>query len=110
MQVQKVIDDFQSYRHLHNFIFKTTKNLLIDERKKHKLDIQYMDYDLSSVNDSPSDDKPKLKHHLHKLPKNLRKVAILRAWGFKYEEIAEFLNIPVGTAKHHMVKIKRRLS
>jgi RNA polymerase sigma-70 factor (ECF subfamily) len=43
------------------------------------------------------------------LPENIRKPFSMNTKGFKYHEIAEILNIPIGTVKTRIFVAKRQL-
>lgn len=53
---------------------------------------------------------PRLAKALQDLPPNQRDVLLLHAWAdLSYEEIAESLNIPVGTVRSSLSRARRRL-
>lgn len=50
-----------------------------------------------------------IENAIHKLPMNLQKPFTMNVCGFKYHEIAEILNIPIGTVKTRIFVARRIL-
>lgn len=126
IKVYKNLDKFHGDSSLYTWIYKIATNLCLDQIKKRK-DIIYMDEKLR-VNDDevefqiPSDEKTqdelyeqkelkqKLEKCIEKLPEKQRAMIVLRdIKGLAYDEIAEILELKLGTVKSQINRARLKL-
>jgi DNA-directed RNA polymerase specialized sigma24 family protein len=110
MQIEKMVYKFDSYLHFRRFVFKITKNILIDDTRRRKIDIKYVEHYLNPEADQLPEHNKEVRKQIYKLPGRIKKVAILRTWGLKYREISDSLDMPVGTVKNYIHITKKMLT
>ena len=100
---------------LRAWLFTIMHNLFINQVKKSNLyileDIEEHEKTQFSVDD-PSQDYfvTQLKQHMENLPMRQKEVLLLVSLeGFSYEEVAEILNIPVGTVMSRLHRSREKL-
>lgn len=79
------------------------KNINIDDYRKQKPVTGKMDQELADISSDP-DPVIEIGRLVNQLPIDQREVLILSGIGYRYKEIAEKLNIPIGTV---MSRLKR---
>lgn len=106
------------YDNLGPWLFRVTRNLAIDKRRRRKFEITGEDTMLEAREDSSplktltaSNDADVVRELVSKLPPDIREVVELRIFGgVAYKDIAVILNIPQGTAlwrMHRAVELLR---
>jgi RNA polymerase sigma-70 factor (ECF subfamily) len=102
------------------WLFRVTRNLAIDKRRRRKFEINEDDADMpeASAEGDPAltlrnkDDVEVVRDMVNELPKDLRDVVELRIdGGVSFKEIASILDIPQGTAlwrMHRAVELLRQ--
>ena len=114
LRVFKKLDTFQFTGSLEGWIRKIVYHSLADHFKKKSSKIHFLEIEKG--------DKPKENHVLEglyaedilksidKLPEATRRVFVLFAIeGYKHHEIAEALNISIGTSKWHLSEARKKL-
>ena len=102
------------------WIYTIGKNLFIDYTRKKRENHISLDrpYELNAPSDAltpeeriiSSQNSSQLDKMLEELPDHYRKMVELRFWGeLSYEEIAEKLNMPIGTVKTQIHRARARL-
>lgn len=127
IKVYNALPNFQFNFNFSSWIYKIASNNCIDFIRRKKLNFVYID-----KNDESDDDEYKfdikdpsltpeeqlqnkersnlLKQAIKKLPKNYQQVIHLRhEEELDYQEIAERLNIPLGTVKIHLFRARKQL-
>jgi len=96
-------DQFNPGKPLIAWAIQILKNINIDDYRKQKPIIGKVDPVLADVSSNP-DSVIDISRHVHQLPLEQREVLVLSGIGYRYKEIAEQLNIPIGTV---MSRLKR---
>lgn len=110
-------DRYRPKAKLKSFIYLLARRAWIDHRRKQeRLQRGYEkiagESELQRVADAPSleDAKSKVRLALDELSDEMRTVVVLSVYkGFKYREIAEILDIPLGTVKTRMFHALKKL-
>lgn len=110
------------FRHQTNFkswIFTIMRNIFINQYRRqkkwqaiHEQDASYIADTFGNKNDQYADSITRLgeiNREINGLSEDLKTTFNLYNEGFKYEEIAEQLNIPVGTVKSRLYMARRKL-
>ena len=99
------LDKFKEGTNLKGFLYTVMRNIFINNCRKNQTTSIYCQNDLSifhvTSNDS-SDYQVELdtfKELFRTLPDDFRDCLSLHADGYKYEEISEIMNCPIGTVK-----------
>jgi len=102
------------------WLFRVTRNLAIDKRRRRRFEIQEEDHELSEARAegnplnslTAKDDLRMIREMVDELPKGIRDVVELRIDGrVPFKDIAVILDIPQGTAlwrMHRAVQLLRR--
>lgn len=105
-------DNFQSW------VFTIMRNIFLNRMRRMQLEpISYGDYDvLASQSKQFSSETPEsgislaeIMQAIRSLPDEYQTPFLMLVAGFKYEEIAEELHIPVGTVKSRIFFARKRL-
>lgn len=126
IKVYKNLDKFNGDSSLYTWIYKIATNLCLDQIKKRK-EVIYIDEKLQ-LNDGevefqiPSDEKlqdeiyeqkelkQKLESCIDKLPEKQKAMIVLRdIKGLSYDEIAEILDLKLGTVKSQINRARLKL-
>ncbi|HEV3245377.1 MAG TPA: RNA polymerase sigma factor [Candidatus Paceibacterota bacterium] len=119
--VYQNIRDFDPTRRFSPWIYRIAHNAFVDVlRKQAKGPVYGLDFDRfvphPIYEDPVEDEKEKeemrvlLEKHLDELPPSSREIIDLHYFeGFKYQEIADILHIPIGTVGIRLSRAKRRL-
>lgn len=121
ISVYQNILDFDAARRFSPWIYRIAHNAFVDSlRKKAKGPVYGLDFDVlvphPVYEDVAESEKEKeemrvlLERHLDELPPAYREIIDLHYFeGFKYQEIADILHIPVGTVGIRLSRAKQRL-
>jgi len=127
IKVYKALPNFQFNFNFSSWIYKIASNNCIDFIRRKKLNFVYIDkndeneddeykFDIKDPNFTPEEQlqvkerSQLLKEAIKKLPKNYQQVIHLRhEEELDYQEIAERLNIPLGTVKIHLFRARKQL-
>jgi RNA polymerase sigma factor (sigma-70 family) len=113
-------DKFTDGTNLKGWLYTIMKNTFINNyrrmiKRNTFIDQTDNDFYLDSVSHAVKNDADKkfmlndIESAIVALPKNLRKPFTMNTKGFKYHEIAEILQIPIGTVKTRIFVAKRQL-
>lgn len=119
----KVLDNREKYKDDTNFkgwIFTIMRNIFINEYRKesHRADIidyenkaSMTEYDseFTCINTEHNLYNKEIRGILNALARYHRRPFLLYVWGYKYHEIAQLLNIPIGTVKSRIYSTKQLL-
>ena len=112
---------FRGQSSFSTWVYAVTRNTCLDIIRKNvktrsDIDIEEVEYFVSSHEGDPHEATERgqkvafLKKTINSLPEENRKTLILREMdGYSYEEIAELLNISVGTVKSRISRAKERI-
>jgi len=110
-------DEKSSY--LDRWLFRTIRNLHVDQIRKKAVAEKYNDYLTTEANDGGLDGNVDLEtlqeldqvgSAITRLPEEQRTVIILIGIeGFSYRETAEILGVPVGTVTSRLARARRQL-
>lgn len=127
VKVFGMLDRYNPSYAFSNWLFKITSNLCIDSMRKRRVDTVPMDQPISSEKgeyerqyESPSDDPEEvmvkgqkmrmLAKAIDQLPEHYRIMIVLRHQeDLSYEEIAEALEVPLGTVKARIHRAREML-
>lgn len=127
IKVYNALPNFQFNFNFSSWIYKIASNNCIDFIRRKKLNFVYIDkndesdddeykFDIKDPSLTPEEQLQKkershlLKQAIKKLPKNYQQVIHLRhEEELDYQEIAERLNIPLGTVKIHLFRARKQL-
>jgi|GEM_PF-843177 len=91
------------------------KTTVINYNKKHGrqspngiISLDSSDFDYTRGNDDTFEMLERLNQSLAKLPKKQRQILVYHTLGFKQEEIADLMNIKVGTVKSQLHKARKQ--
>lgn len=113
--------DFDSTRRFSPWIYRIAHNAFVDALKKRaKGPVYGLDFDRvvpHPIYEDPAESEKEkeemrvlLEKHLEELPSEYREIIDLHYFeGFKYQEIADILHIPIGTVGIRLSRAKRRL-
>ncbi len=124
LKVYTNIDKFQEDKNFNSWILKLSKNYCIDYWRKNKsyqqkvkLDESLFDGAIHNEAHTPEDSLIKnndimyLRQKLQLLPPDLRSLIIMRdIQNYSYQEIAEHLDIPLGTTKSRINRARLKLA
>ena len=96
-------DQYNPNKPLIAWAIQILKNINIDDYRKQKPIIGEVDPNLADVSSDP-DAVIEISRLVDQLPLDQREVLVLSGIGYRYKEIAEQLNIPIGTV---MSRLKR---
>ncbi|HPN37920.1 MAG TPA: sigma-70 family RNA polymerase sigma factor [Melioribacteraceae bacterium] len=123
----RFFDRFERGTNIKGWLFRILKNSFINEFRKGVKGPARVDYDdIQNFYESISESEIKTKHYeedafnqlldddistaLEKLPEDFRTVIILNDLeGFTYEEIADFVDCPVGTVRSRLHRARKML-
>lgn len=119
----KALDNKEKFVHAQNFkgwMYTIMRNIFINNyrRSLRQVDMNDDAYRLYSQNLTDGEegmrfeniyDLKELYKVIHAVPEDLKKPFLLFVAGFKYREIAEKMNLPVGTIKSRLFLIRKRL-
>jgi RNA polymerase sigma-70 factor (ECF subfamily) len=115
LKVFTALDKYQDNNNLAGWIAKIVFNCSIDHVRRHTKYRQVMNFEIErdapvlndSINNLHAEDLFKL---IHKLPTASRTVFCLYVVdGYKHKEVAEMLDITVGTSKWHLANARKEL-
>lgn len=123
LRIYRSIGNFKGQSSFATWVYRITMNSCLDElrRKKNKQSTSLDD--LLDQGWAPADEgatpekhamrselRRELKRAIHELPEDMRSAVILRdVQGFSYEEIAQVLNVNVGTVKSRISRAREKL-
>lgn len=115
----KVIRNLHRYdpeRKFSTWVFGIARNTAIDEQRRRRFTTELGDRDLADTRSSPLEETSRqeraerLHEALGQLPPMYREVLVLYHFEhFKYQEIAETLELPLGTVMNRIFRARRRL-
>jgi RNA polymerase sigma-70 factor (ECF subfamily) len=98
------------------WICRIASNLTIDALRRQKPSVDILEASLASLDDQPerraleTERAAAVRAAILALPEHVRSVLVLREYeGLSYVEIAEALDIPLGTVKSRLNDARRRL-
>ena len=114
LRVWKAAPKYEPKAKVSTWIFKIAHNLWINYAAKRKEQaLEGADREIDSAPDvdiQKEELRRAVKRAVEQLPEGEREVLVLAEYsGFKYHEISEILEIPVGTVKSRMFSATRRL-
>ena len=123
LRVYRAIGGFKGQSSFGTWVYRITMNTCLDElrRKKNKQSTSLdnmLDQGWSPTDDSASPEKQAIQSEMRKsisksiqeLPEDMRSVIIMRdVHGYSYDEIAEMLNVNVGTIKSRISRGREKL-
>jgi RNA polymerase sigma-70 factor (ECF subfamily) len=123
----RFFDKFEKGTNCKAWLFRIMKNSFINDYRKHTKEPNKVDYeDVQNFYETIKSDEVETKHYeqdvftnllddqisnaIGKLPEDFRTVIILSdIEGFTYEEISDFVNIPVGTVRSRLHRARKML-
>jgi RNA polymerase sigma-70 factor (ECF subfamily) len=115
----RVWDKLSTFRPEGNFrawVCRIAANLTVDALRKHKPTVSLIEASGGTWDDEPeaaalsSERAVAVRAAIAKLPVHSRAVLVLREYeGFSYQEIADALDVPLGTVKSRLNDARRRL-
>ncbi len=127
MKAFRFFDKFEKGTNCKAWLFRIMKNSFINDYRKHTKEPDKVDYDdVQNFYENIKSDEVESKHYeldafsdlldddiskaIEKLPEDFRTVIILNdIEGFTYEEIADFVDIPVGTVRSRLHRARKML-
>jgi RNA polymerase sigma-70 factor (ECF subfamily) len=127
MKAFRFFDKFEKGTNCKAWLFRIMKNSFINDYRKHTKEPNKVDYDdVQNFYENIKSDEVETKHYeldafsnlldddisiaIEKLPEDFRTVIILNdIEGFTYEEIADFVDIPVGTVRSRLHRARKML-
>jgi RNA polymerase sigma-70 factor (ECF subfamily) len=127
MKAFRFFDKFEKGTNCKAWLFRIMKNSFINDYRKHTKEPNKVDYDdVQNFYENIKSDEVESKHYeldafsdlldddiskaIEKLPEDFRTVIILNdIEGFTYEEIADFVDIPVGTVRSRLHRARKML-
>lgn len=119
LKIYNNLDKFNEEKNFHSWLLKLSKNYCIDFWRKNKRNLAKLELDenISSGGQTPEDavirdyDIATLREKMTQLDPELRVLLIMRdVQDFSYAEIAEHLNIPLGTVKSRINRGRVKLA
>jgi RNA polymerase sigma-70 factor (ECF subfamily) len=119
LKVYNNIEKFKEEKNFHSWILKISKNYCIDYWRKNKMNVNRVDLDDRLIREerTPEDSVVKefdimvLRDRLLLLEPDLRLLLIMRdIQDFSYQDIADYLNIPLGTVKSRINRARIKLA
>ena len=119
----KALDNKEKFVHSQNFkgwMYTIMRNLFINNYRRVTREISMMDdsYSIGRQNLLEVEDGERFEYaydlkELHKVinavPESMRKPFLMYVAGFKYNEIAEKMGLPIGTIKSRLFFVRKRL-
>ena len=119
----KALDNKDKFDHAQNFkgwMYTIMRNLFINNYRRVTREISMMDdsYSIGRQNLLEVEDGERFEYaydlkELHKVinavPESMRKPFLMYVAGFKYNEIAEKMGLPIGTIKSRLFFVRKRL-
>ena len=119
----KALDNKEKFVHAQNFkgwMYTIMRNLFINNYRRFTREISMMDdsYSIGRQNLLEVEDGERFEYaydlkELHKVinavPESMRKPFLMYVAGFKYNEIAEKMGLPIGTIKSRLFFVRKRL-
>ena len=119
----KALDTKEKFVHAQNFkgwMYTIMRNLFINNYRRVTREISMMDdsYSIGRQNLLEVEDGERFEYaydlkELHKVinavPESMRKPFLMYVAGFKYNEIAEKMGLPIGTIKSRLFFVRKRL-
>ena len=127
MKAFRFFDKFESGTNCKAWLFRILKNSFINDYRKQTKEPNKVDYeDVQNFYDNIKSDEVESRHYeldafsnlldddvskaIAELPEDFRTVIILNdIEGFTYEEIADFVDIPVGTVRSRLHRARKML-
>ncbi len=127
MKAFRFFDKFESGTNCKAWLFRILKNSFINDYRKQKKEPNKVDYDdVQNFYENIKSDEVESRHYeldafsslldddvskaIAELPEDFRTVIILNdIEGFTYEEIADFVDIPVGTVRSRLHRARKML-
>lgn len=123
LRIYRSIGNFKGQSSFATWVYRITMNSCLDElrRKKNKQSTSLdglLDQGWAPADEGAAPEKHamrselrrELKRAIHELPEDMRSAVILRdVQGFSYEEIAQVLNVNVGTVKSRISRAREKL-
>ena len=127
MKAFRFFDKFEKGTNCKAWLFRIMKNSFINDYRKNTKEPNKVDYDdVQNFYENIKSDEVETKHYeldafsdlldddiseaIEKLPEDFRTVIILNdIEGFTYEEIADFVDIPVGTVRSRLHRARKML-
>ena len=119
----KALDNKEKFVHAQNFkgwMYTIMRNLFINNYRRVTREMSMMDdsYSIGRQNLLEVEDGERFEYaydlkELHKVinavPESMRKPFLMYVAGFKYNEIAEKMGLPIGTIKSRLLFVRKRL-
>ena len=119
----KALDNKEKFVHAQNFkgwMYTIMRNLFINNYRRVTREMSMMDdsYSIGRQNLLEVEDGERFEYacdlkELHKvinaIPESMRKPFLMYVAGFKYNEIAEKMGLPIGTIKSRLFFVRKRL-
>ena len=113
-------DKFEPETNFRGWMYTIMRNIFINNYRKQVRDQTFVDhtdnlYHLSQSQESGFEsteaayDLKEIRHAVNRLPKEYRVPFAMHVSGFKYREIADRLNLPLGTVKSRIFFTRQRL-
>ena len=121
--VLKALDNQEKFVHAKNFkgwMYTIMRNIFINNYRRSLREVDMTDaaYNIYAQNLTDGEEGMRFEHVydlkelykvIHAVPDDLKKPFLMFVAGFKYREIAEKMNLPVGTIKSRLFLIRKRL-
>lgn len=121
--VLKALDNQEKFVHSQNFkgwMYTIMRNIFINNYRRSLREVDMMDssYNIYEQNMADQHESNRFEHIydlkelykvIHAVPEELKKPFLMFVAGFKYREIAEKMDLPVGTIKSRLFLIRKRL-
>jgi RNA polymerase sigma-70 factor (ECF subfamily) len=109
-----ILDTRPDIRSFKAWLFQVARNICLNRVRSRQRAERALETAAALVappddNPMPRADDPSLRAAVARLPPGLAEVYQLRASGMSYDELADVLEIPVGTVKSRMHEMMRRL-
>lgn len=119
----KALDNKEKFTHLQNFkgwMYTIMRNIFINNYRRASREVSIIDpnyniYAQSQIEEEGGErfeqlyDLKELHKAINAVPEDMKKPFMMFVAGFKYREIAEKMNLPVGTIKSRLFLIRKRL-
>lgn len=114
VRVWRNLESFRGESRFSTWLYRVAVNVVLDARRKrgrmHDRTTELKGVDLPIPGDPEPENRVALERAIARLPERARTAIVLYAIeGYRYEEVAELMDVAVGTVKSHIHRARTRL-